>query len=145
MRIFELTSCSVLSCEGDVHPHGLAIWLAQNQTLRVFQEGWVAEIGVGTGILTSALLRRPGCLGVVGFEMDEEILKQGEGADGQGAGKLKAGRPRKLLAPSLSQVLKCFHKIPVSQYIRWRMDNRVVRACCCFGHPTVFPLYRILS
>ena len=39
--------------------------------------GWVAEIGVGTGILTSALLRRPECTGVVGFEMDEEILKEG--------------------------------------------------------------------
>lgn len=41
------------------------------------EEKWIAEIGVGTGVLTSALLRRSGCLGVVGFELDEEILKQG--------------------------------------------------------------------
>ena len=45
--------------------------------------GWVAEIGVGTGILTSALLRRPECTGVVGFEMDEEILKEGRAKDGE--------------------------------------------------------------
>ena len=44
---------------------------------------WVAEIGVGTGILTSALLRRPECTGVVGFEMDEEILKEGRAKDGE--------------------------------------------------------------
>ena len=41
------------------------------------EEKWIAEIGVGTGVLTSALLRRSGCFGVVGFELDEEILKQG--------------------------------------------------------------------
>ena len=50
--------------------------------------GWVAEIGVGTGILTSALLRRPECSGVVGFEMDEEILKEGLRAKG-GLGGMK--------------------------------------------------------
>ena len=41
----------------------------------------VAEIGVGTGVLTSALLKRLRSTsksgGVVGFEIDEEILKEG--------------------------------------------------------------------
>jgi 16S rRNA A1518/A1519 N6-dimethyltransferase RsmA/KsgA/DIM1 with predicted DNA glycosylase/AP lyase activity len=43
----------------------------------------VAEIGVGTGILTSALLRRPECTGVVGLELDEEILKEGWAKEGE--------------------------------------------------------------
>jgi hypothetical protein len=29
------------------------------------------------------LLRRPECTGVVGFEMDEEILKEGRAKDGE--------------------------------------------------------------
>lgn len=86
----------LLSCAGDVHPHALAILSVgtKPKTPTAFQEGWVAEIGVGTGILTSALLRRPGCLGVVGFEMDEEILKQGASA----AAEASAGRRK--LTPS---------------------------------------------
>ena len=32
---------------------------------------------MGTGVLTSALLQQPKCLGVLGIENDEEILKEG--------------------------------------------------------------------
>ena len=35
----------------------------------------VAEVGVGTGVLTEALLARPGCRGVVGFELDAEMVR----------------------------------------------------------------------
>ncbi|CAK9051260.1 unnamed protein product [Durusdinium trenchii] len=48
---------------------------------------WVAEIGVGTGVLTSALLKRLRSTsksgGVVGFEIDEEILKEGFSKGGE--------------------------------------------------------------
>ncbi|CAJ1367400.1 unnamed protein product [Effrenium voratum] len=38
---------------------------------------WVAEIGVGAGALTAALLRRAECRGVFGFELDDQILQKG--------------------------------------------------------------------
>ena len=40
------------------------------------QASWVAEVGVGAGALTAALLQSPACAGVVGFELDERILSQ---------------------------------------------------------------------
>ena len=40
------------------------------------QASWVAEVGVGAGALTTALLQNPACAGVVGFELDERILSQ---------------------------------------------------------------------
>ncbi|CAE8590492.1 unnamed protein product, partial [Polarella glacialis] len=36
----------------------------------------VAEVGVGGGALTEALLERPGCKRVIGFEVDDEIVKK---------------------------------------------------------------------
>ncbi|CAE6970800.1 ggtA [Symbiodinium sp. CCMP2592] len=40
------------------------------------EASWVAEVGVGAGALTAALLQNPACAGVVGFELDERILSQ---------------------------------------------------------------------
>ncbi|CAE8648693.1 unnamed protein product [Polarella glacialis] len=36
----------------------------------------VAEVGVGGGALTEALLERPGCKRVIGFEVDDEMVKK---------------------------------------------------------------------
>eukprot|EP00931_Biecheleriopsis_adriatica_P006227 TRINITY_DN107665_c0_g1_i1.p1 TRINITY_DN107665_c0_g1~~TRINITY_DN107665_c0_g1_i1.p1 ORF type:complete len:448 (-),score=75.89 TRINITY_DN107665_c0_g1_i1:52-1395(-) len=53
----------------------------------------VAELGVGAGALTEALLERPGCERVLGFEVDEDILQRAMRAGGLLARHRAAGHP----------------------------------------------------
>ena len=58
------------------HKVALEIAAATLRDVEASGASWVAEIGVGAGALTAALLQNSACAGVVGFELDEKILSQ---------------------------------------------------------------------